>query len=45
MKNIEYFGFIQFYTDNGSVGPKNTFVLVFFEAETGGYGIFLVNQL
>ena len=32
MKNIEHFGFIQFYTDNGSVEIKKTFVLVFFEA-------------
>ena len=32
MKDIGHFGFIQFYTDNGSVEPKKTFVLVFFEA-------------
>ena len=29
MENIEHFGFIQFYTDNWSVEPKQTFVLVF----------------
>ena len=29
MFNIEHFGFIQFYTDNQSVEPKQTFVLVF----------------
>ena len=31
MENIEHFGFIQFYTDNRSVEPKQTFVLVFCE--------------
>ena len=32
IKDTEHFGFIQFYTDNGSVEPKQTFVLEFFEA-------------
>ena len=29
MEDIEHFGFIQFYTDNQSVEPKQTFGLVF----------------
>ena len=29
MDNIEHFGLIQFYTDNWSVEPKQTYVLVF----------------
>ena len=31
MEDIEHFGFIQFYMDNWSVEPKQTFVLVFCE--------------
>ena len=31
MKDIEHFGFIQFYIDDQSVEPKQTFVLVFCE--------------
>ena len=31
MEDIEYLGFIQFYTDNQSVEPKQTFVLLFRE--------------
>ena len=28
MEDIEHFGFIQFYTENQSVEPRETFVLV-----------------
>ena len=40
MKDIEHFGFIQFYTDNWSVEQNKSFVFWFFEAGSGACGIF-----
>ena len=31
MEDIDHFGFIQYYTDNRTVEPKQTFVFVFSE--------------